>query len=151
GAGARGRGHLRHLRELREADPRRAPRRPPLCHTVHQLPAVAGGASLNMDARDAAIEPAPGRSVARWRAVLPVLALAVGVVVADQLTKLWIVAAIGREQPTHEIVLLPGWLSLQYVENTGAAFGLFRDGGWVLAGLAAVVVVVIVAVAPRLG
>jgi signal peptidase II len=103
-----------------------------------------------VEAREVTVEPAPARPAARWRAVLPVLALAALILLADQLTKLWIVGAIGRTQAVHEIDLLPGWFVLQYVENTGAAFGMFRDGGWLLAGLAAVVVVVIVVTAPRM-
>ena len=96
--------------------------------------------------------PAPARlsPAARVRAALPLLAVAVVVVALDALSKGWIVSAIGRGEANHEIVLLPGWLALQYVENRGAAFGLFTDGGWLLAIIAAVVVVAILVSAPRL-
>ena len=97
------------------------------------------------------MDPAQTRSAARWRALLPVLALAGVIVVADQLVKLWIVNTIGRGQPIHEIVWVPGWLVLQYVENTGAAFGVLTNASWLLAVLAAVVSVAIVLTAPRLG
>jgi len=96
--------------------------------------------------------PVAGRltPAARLRAVAPLVGIAALVLVADQLTKRWIVAAIGPQQAQHEIALLPGWLVLQYAENTGAAFGLFHNGGWLLALIAAAVVVVIVATAPRM-
>jgi signal peptidase II len=96
--------------------------------------------------------PAPARlsPAARARAALPLLAVAAVVVALDALSKAWIVSTIGRGQAAHEIVLLQGWLALQYVENRGAAFGLFTDGGWLLAIIAAVVVVAILASAPRL-
>ena len=99
---------------------------------------------------EATVDPAPSRAVARWRTVVPLLAVAVVLLVADQLSKLWIAGTLGRGQPTHPIELLPGWLVLQYVENTGSAFGLFKNSGWVLAALAAVVVVGLVVMAPRL-
>ena len=90
------------------------------------------------------LAPAPESArlspAARARAALPLLAVAVVVVALDALSKAWIVGAIGRGQANHEIVLLPGWLALQYVENRGAAFGLFTDGGWLLAIIAAIVV-----------
>jgi signal peptidase II len=87
---------------------------------------------------------------ARLRAVLPLLALAALILVADQLTKLWIVSAIGRGAPSHEIDIIPGWFVFQYVENTGAAFGMLTNGSWLLAFIAAAVVVVIVVMAPRM-
>lgn len=87
---------------------------------------------------------------ARVRAVVPLLILAAVVVVADQLSKGWIVSAIGRGQASHQLDALPGWLVLQYTENTGAAFGLFTNAGWLLALLAVGVVIIIVASAPRL-
>jgi signal peptidase II len=88
--------------------------------------------------------------IARLRAVLPLLALAALILIADQLTKLWIVSAIGRGAPAHEIDIIPGWFVFQYVENTGAAFGMLTNGSWLLAFVAAAVVVVIVVMAPRM-
>ena len=92
----------------------------------------------------------PMTLTARVRAVLPLLALAALILVADQLTKLWIVSAIGRGAPAHEIDIIPGWFVFQYVENTGAAFGMLTNGSWLLALIAALVVVVIVVTAPRM-
>ena len=60
----------------------------------------------------------PGRYRGRLRLFLIVAAL---VIALDQLSKLWINAS--RPQ----IGLLPGFLDLVYVENTGAIFGLFHS------------------------
>ncbi len=87
---------------------------------------------------------------ARLRASLPLLALAAGVVALDQASKAWIVATIGRGQVSHGRDLVPGRLVLLYTENTGAAFGLLHDSGWVLGLIALVVAVGIVVAAPRL-
>jgi len=47
------------------------------------------------------------------------------VVVVDQLSKLWV--SINSAQISPGIQLLPGFLDLVYVENTGAIFGLFSN------------------------
>ena len=50
------------------------------------------------------------------------LALAAGVVLLDQVTKVMIRAWV----PLHErIVVIPGFFDITHVQNTGAAFGLF--------------------------
>jgi signal peptidase II len=51
------------------------------------------------------------------------LGIAAGVLIVDQLTK-WLVAA--RFQPGESLPVLPPILHLTYVQNTGAAFGLFK-------------------------
>jgi len=61
---------------------------------------------------------APGRYRGKLRLFLIVAAL---VVALDQLSKLW----INGSRP--QIGLLPGFLDLVYVENTGAIFGLFHN------------------------
>jgi signal peptidase II len=48
------------------------------------------------------------------------------IVVADQITKNWIVAALGPEPMQREIKLIGDWLSLVYTQNTGVAFSLFQ-------------------------
>jgi signal peptidase II len=60
----------------------------------------------------------PGKYRGRLRLFLIVAAL---VVALDQLSKLW----IHTNQP--HIELLPGFIDLIYVENTGAIFGLFHS------------------------
>ena len=55
---------------------------------------------------------------------------AAGIVVADQLSKFWIVANI----PLHtEIPALKGVFCLTYVQNTGAAFSSFQGMQWLFA------------------
>jgi signal peptidase II len=61
--------------------------------------------------------------------------LATGVVVVDALTKRW--ASI--ELQGNPIEIVPGFLTLTYTENSGAAFGLFQNAGPVL-GIAAIAV-----------
>jgi len=49
-------------------------------------------------------------------------ALALAVVVLDQATKAWVLAAF----ELHETLpVIPGWFHLTYIRNPGAAFGLF--------------------------
>lgn len=47
------------------------------------------------------------------------------VLVADQLTKAWTLRT-WTEPNTGDIPIIPGWLDLTYVQNTGVAFGLFQ-------------------------
>jgi signal peptidase II len=53
------------------------------------------------------------------------LVVAALVLVADQLTKAWTLRT-WAEPNTGDIAIIPGWLELTYVQNTGVAFGLFR-------------------------
>lgn len=71
--------------------------------------------------------------------------LALGVLVLDHVTK-WL--ARTRLDPDRAIVVIPGYLRISYVSNTGVAFGLFRDvdSPWkphVLAAMAIIAVIVI--------
>ena len=51
-------------------------------------------------------------------------------VVADQLTKLWVLKAI----PLHsQLEAIPGLFHLTYVQNTGAAFSSFQGQRWLFA------------------
>lgn len=58
-----------------------------------------------------------------------VLALAGLIVLGDQVSKRWAEAAL----PGNPVELIPGWLSLEYAENSGSAFGLFRGAGPIIA------------------
>ena len=50
--------------------------------------------------------------------------IALGIIVLDRATKLWVERAI----PLHESIrIIPGFFSLTHVENRGAAFGIFND------------------------
>lgn len=60
---------------------------------------------------------------------LIIIAVAVGLLVIDQVIKYFVLAYL---QPVGTVTVIPGLLELAYVENTGAAFGLFRDMMWFL-------------------
>ena len=47
------------------------------------------------------------------------------VLLADQISKAWILAELGPEPRTRSIDLMGDWLRLVYIRNTGVAFGLF--------------------------
>ena len=73
--------------------------------------------------------------------VVRVTAAAIGaaVVLVDQLTKAWARSALDDRV----IEVIPGFLRFALAENSGAAFGLFKDGGQIIAILAVVAVVII--------
>ncbi len=65
------------------------------------------------------------------------IVVAIVAVVVDQVTK-WLVAT--RMALHSEIEIIPGFFSLQYVHNTGAAFGMLRNGRWFFVAVAALAV-----------
>jgi signal peptidase II len=67
---------------------------------------------------------------------LPILALAFGLVLADQISKAWVLRHLPLDLTRP---FLPGLLALQHVRNTGAAFSLF-SGNPQLLGLVSLVV-----------
>jgi signal peptidase II len=77
--------------------------------------------------------------VSRQRAAF--LGLAAATVVADQLSKAWIVAGFPAGEP---VEVLGSWIRIWSVENTGALFGLFRDQAAVFAALSIAVMALIV-------
>lgn len=64
------------------------------------------------------------RMYALRRLIVP-LVVATLVLVADQSTKAWTLRTWPAPN-TGDIPIIPGWLDLTYVQNTGVAFGLFR-------------------------
>jgi signal peptidase II len=76
-----------------------------------------------------------------WEIVACVAAI---VLVVDQLSKALVLTFLAPGAPHAEIVIVPGLLRLYYVENTGAAFGLFQGKNPLLAFLAFGVVVALV-------
>lgn len=66
----------------------------------------------------------------------------VAVVLADQLVKRWIVDWIGPGRATSRVELLGSFVAFEYLENTGAAFGMFQQGTMVLAILSVVIVAI---------
>jgi signal peptidase II len=81
-------------------------------------------------------EVSPGKYRGRLRLFLIVAAL---VVILDQLSKLF----INSNRP--QVELLPGFLDLVYVENTGAIFGLFHNHTevFIALGIAGVIVILV--------
>ncbi|WP_233188322.1 signal peptidase II [Actinomyces qiguomingii] len=84
----------------------------------------------------------------RRRRLALLWALAVLVVVVDQLTKILAVAALSDG---HRVRLLGDWLTLVLVRNPGAAFSLATGQTWIFTLIAVVVTVVVVRVSRRLG
>ena len=74
-----------------------------------------------------------GASIIRT-ALLGVL-LCGGLIVADLLTKL-----AASKLGSREVVLIPGVLSLSYIENHGAAFGIMQGRQWLLIVISAVII-----------
>ena len=83
--------------------------------------------------------------MARW------LWLSVLVVVADQVTKIWVSGAL---RPYELVPVIDGFFNLTLAFNTGAAFSFLAQGGgwqrWLLSGLAVVVTIVLVVWLARL-
>jgi signal peptidase II len=71
---------------------------------------------------------------------LPVLAVAVGVVAADQGTKLW---ALSRLAGNRVVELPGGWVDLQLISNPGAAFSVGSGATWLFTLLAAGAVAIV--------
>jgi signal peptidase II len=75
-----------------------------------------------------------------WGAVgIVVLAVIVSIVALDQMTKAVIVDWIGPGSSESRINLLGTWLAFEYVQNTGAAFGILKGRTWLLSVLALLV------------
>jgi len=77
----------------------------------------------------------------KWFLLLPVAAL---VLVLDQFSKAWVLRNIPPNEAWAPIPALANIFVFRHVTNTGAAFGLFRNGGTVLLAIAVVVVVAII-------
>jgi signal peptidase II len=70
--------------------------------------------------------------------------LVIAIVVADQASKAWILTRLGPHGDSNEINIIPGFLRFIYVENSGAAFGLFQGKSPVLTILAMIVIVFLI-------
>jgi signal peptidase II len=81
---------------------------------------------------------------ARQALAFPLL-VASTVVLADQLTKWTVSRELGQARDDHRVELAGRLFALQYVENSGAAFGLFRGQTVVLSLVATIVVIALVA------
>lgn len=74
------------------------------------------------------------------------LAVAGAIVVADQLTKWWVVSTL----PGKPITLIDGFLDLRYVLNSGASFSMLQGAGSILALLVIAIIVFMVLMARKL-
>lgn len=92
------------------------------------------------------IEVAERRHAARFVAVAAAVALLV--FVADALTKTAVVRGLALGE-VREIV--PGWLVFTYVRNTGTAYGLLADQGWLVLPLSLLAALVVPLVLWRAG
>ena len=64
--------------------------------------------------------------------IATLMGVAVSVLLADQVTKTLVFGLIGPGSGRSAIELLGPWIDLEYVENRGAAFGLFPSLGSLL-------------------
>jgi len=79
----------------------------------------------------------------KWRGfLLPVVAVLT--LVIDQISKRLVMTSFSPGESWNPVAALERWVSLTYVTNTGAAFGLFPDHGVVFMIIAVVVVVAII-------
>lgn len=106
-----------------------------------------------MSETDAPVVTVSAEPGARRRALIVLACVALAVIALDQLTKFWVVSAIRPRMESGEgpVVLLGGWLKITYLENTGAAFSMGTGYTWIFTLIAAVVAVVIIRSARRLG
>lgn len=63
------------------------------------------------------------------------------IIAADQLIKGW---AINYLLPVHSIPVIPGLFYLTYVENRGAAFGIFQGNTVPLAIITAIIIIILI-------
>ena len=73
----------------------------------------------------------------KWRNVVFFLT-ALLVVVADQLSKMWI-----SSYSENELIFKAGFFRITHVQNTGAAFGLFQDQSFILTIVALVGIIIL--------
>jgi signal peptidase II len=83
-------------------------------------------------------DPIERRRVVRF--VVVAVVTAVAVFVADALAKQAVTAALGNGD-THDVV--PGWLVLTYVRNSGTAYGLLAGQGWLVLPLSIAAAVIV--------
>jgi signal peptidase II len=70
--------------------------------------------------------------------------VAIVTLVIDQISKRAVMTGLRPGEPWNPVAALERWVSLTYVTNTGAAFGLFPDHGALFMIIAVVVAAVIV-------
>lgn len=76
------------------------------------------------------------RRTLMWRQFILCSCVIAGIVVFDQLVKYW-ARDVLQHAPAQTLPFIPGFMKLQYMENTGAAFSMFSGGSWLLGILSA--------------
>ncbi|MCH7663990.1 MAG: signal peptidase II [Chloroflexi bacterium] len=84
------------------------------------------------------------------KSYLLLLILAGGILVLDQMTKNWVRTNIAQFDTWMPVDWLAPFARIVNVENTGAAFGIFKQGGGVFTVLAIIVSIVIIFYFPRI-
>ncbi|MFQ5812388.1 MAG: signal peptidase II [Anaerolineae bacterium] len=79
----------------------------------------------------------------KWRGFL-LPAVAVLTLVIDRISKWVVMASLRPGESWNPVAALERWVSLTYVTNTGAAFGLFPDHGVIFMVIAVVVIAAII-------
>lgn len=69
-------------------------------------------------------------------------AIVAGVVLLDQSIKRFMVDWIGPAAAQHRVEVLGSWAGFEYLENRGAAFGLFSQGTTLLAVISVIIILV---------
>jgi len=97
-------------------------------------PSASNRPAADRGAVSAVVAAAPSRRQ-RILAYRLLLSLAIAVFIADQITKLWIIARLplGSYGPGHQIEIIPGFFNLVHVGNTGAAWSLLTGKSFLLA------------------
>lgn len=75
------------------------------------------------------------RQVSTAASFLPWLAIPAGIIVLDQLMKVLMVMWIGPDADRHRVDIVGDAIGFEYVENTGAAFGIMTSATGTLAML----------------
>lgn len=69
----------------------------------------------------------------------------IGIVAFDQLTKYLAVTSLSQV-PGQSVPFIPGFMNFTYVENTGAAFGMFGNATWLLAVISSVLAIGVIVI-----
>lgn len=60
------------------------------------------------------------------------MSIAVGVLIADAISKILVVRQLGPDADRHSVEIVPGWVEVTYSENDGVAFGLLQGSSTIV-------------------
>lgn len=106
------------------------------------------GAPLTTAADPTPSTPAPVPSGGRRRLYTVLLCLAALVLVLDQATKVWALAALTPGKAVH---LVGSWIQLNLIRNPGAAFSIGDGSTWLLTAISLAILVWVVVAARKVG